>query len=67
MTTIIEAITIHSEDGDRDHNNTLDAKLDGSQENCPVTFYVDGKAVFSMGNDEIPVFCKAIQSLYLSQ
>lgn len=63
MTTITEKITIYAEDGDRDHPASLEITLDGTQQSCPVTFWQDDKAVFSMGNDEISAFIKALTLL----
>lgn len=63
MTTITERLTIHSEDGDRNYPASLEITMDGTQQDCPVTFWQDDKAVFSMGNDEIPAFIKALSSV----
>jgi hypothetical protein len=63
MTTITEIMTICSEEGDSDYPSSLQIKLDGTQPNCPVTFWADGVAVFSMASDEIPGFCKALSAL----
>lgn len=63
MTIITEKFTIFSEDGDRNYPATLLCTMDGSQQDCPVTFWQDDKAVFSMGNDEIPAFIKALSLL----
>jgi hypothetical protein len=63
MTTITYKVTIYSEDGDENHPASLELTLDGTQRDCPVTFWKDGKAVFSMGNDEIPAFIKALSLL----
>ena len=65
MTTITEKIIISSEDGDREYPSTLDVRMDGTQINCPVTFYSSrtGKPVFSMASDEIPAFCKALSAM----
>lgn len=61
MTTILEKITVYSEDGDRAYPNSLGIQMDGSQPNCPVTFYDgDGKPVFSMAADEISGFIKEL-------
>jgi len=63
MTTITEKITVCSEDGDACYPSVLDLRMDGSKPDCPVTFWANGKAVFSMSSDEIPAFCKALSSL----
>ena len=63
MTTITETITICSEDGDRDYPSSIQIKLDGTQPNCPVTFWKDEVAVFSMAADEIPAFCSALSAM----
>ena len=60
MTTITDKITLYSEDGARDHPASLEITMDGSQQDCPVTFWQNGVSVFSMGNDEIPAFIKAL-------
>ncbi len=66
MTIITEKLTLYSEDGDGNHPASLMLSMDGSQRDCPVTFWQDGKAVFSMGNDEIPAFIKALSLLNCS-
>jgi len=63
MIIITERLTVYSEDGDKNYPNTLDITMDGTQQTCPVTFWQGDKAVFSMGNDEIPAFIKALSSL----
>jgi len=63
MTTITYKLTVYSEDGDRNHPASLEITMDGTQQTCPVTFWKDDKAVFSMGNDELPAFIKALASL----
>ena len=63
MTIINERLTIHSEDGDRNYPASLKITVDGTQPACPVTFWQDDKAVFSMANDELPAFIKALSSL----
>lgn len=62
MTIITDKLTVYSEDGDRNHPAILEITMDGTQPTCPVTFWQDDKAVFSMGNDEIPAFIKALSS-----
>lgn len=63
MTKNLIEIEILSEDGDDSHPATLTLRLDGSKPDCPITFYSDGKAVFSLGNDEISEFVAALESL----
>ena len=63
MTTIIEKITVYSEFGDREHPSKIQLSMDGSQPECPVTFWHDGKAFFSMGADEIGEFIEQLQKL----
>jgi hypothetical protein len=63
MTTITDKITIYSEEGDRNCSATIEARMDSGKPECHVTLYVDDKPVFSMGNDEIDDFCKALQSM----
>jgi hypothetical protein len=63
VTIITEKLTIYSEDGDTKHPASLMLTMDGSQQDCRVTFWQNGKAVFSMGNDEIPAFIKALSLL----
>jgi hypothetical protein len=67
MTTITEKITIHSEFGERSHPSQITLSMDGTQPDCPVTFWADGKAVFSLGNDEIQEFCEQLQKLDCTQ
>lgn len=63
MTTITEQITICSEEGDGKYPSTLEIRMDGSQPDCPVTFWVDEKPVFSLASHEIPAFCKALSAM----
>jgi len=63
MTTITEKITIYSEDGEKSHPCEITLTMDGKQPACPVTFWVDGKPVFSLGGYEIAEFCEKIQTL----
>jgi hypothetical protein len=63
MTTITHQIKIYSEEGDRDHPSELEVRMDGSKPECPLTFWVDGKAVFSMGSCEVHEFCKELSRL----
>jgi hypothetical protein len=63
MTTITEKITIHSEDGEKSHPSEITLTMDGSQPDCPVTFWADGKPVFSLGSHEIAEFCEQLQTL----
>jgi hypothetical protein len=63
MTIITERLTVYSEDGDKNYPNTLDITMDGTQQTCPVTFWMDDKAVFSLGNDEVSELIKALSSL----
>jgi len=55
-----QKIQIYSEEGDNCFPNALTIELDGSQINCPVTFWHGKTPVFSLGSDEIPAFCKAL-------
>jgi len=63
MTSIITSTEIESQDGDSKYPSKITLKMDGSQMSCPVTFWADGKAVFSLASDEIPAFCKALSSM----
>lgn len=63
MTRTIEKLTVISEFGDRQHPSDLGISMDGSQPDCPITFWQDGKAVFSMGADEIGEFKAALDRL----
>lgn len=63
MTTITDAITIISEYGDPKHPCGIEIKQDGSTPDCPVTFWMGGTPVFSMGTEEIDAFCKALQTI----
>jgi hypothetical protein len=64
MTIITDRLTVHSEDGDKYYpaSVSLEITMDGTQPTCPVTFWHDDKAVFTLGNDEIPAFIKALSS-----
>lgn len=63
MTTILEKITIYSENGDRDYPATLEISMNGKKPDCPVTFWWDGKPVFSLGADEIHQFCEELEKM----
>jgi hypothetical protein len=63
MHVLTETITICSEDGDSDYPSSIQIKLDCTRPNCPVTFWRDGVAVFSMAADEIPAFCDALSTV----
>jgi hypothetical protein len=63
MTTIIEKITVCSEDGDSEFPALLEMTMDGSKPTCPVTFWFDKKPVFSMAVHEIEEFCKELSRL----
>jgi hypothetical protein len=60
MTINFQKIQIFSEEGDNCFPNSLTIELDGSQINCPVTFWSGKTPVFSMGAEEISAFCKAL-------
>jgi len=63
MTSITTSITIYSEDGDSKYPAAITLKMDGSQMSCPVTFWADGKPVFSLASEEIPAFCRALSAM----
>ena len=63
MDTIIEQIRICSELGKNGINSEITLKMAGNDPNCPITFYVDNKAVFSLGSDEVHDFCEHLKSL----
>ena len=63
MTTLTTRLDIHSETGDRECGNAITLDMDGSQPDCPVSFIVDGKPVFSLGSDEVHKFTEALESL----
>ena len=63
MTTLTTRLDIHAENGDRKTNNTITLELDGSQPDCPISFIIDGKPVFSLGADEVDEFTTHLQSL----
>ena len=64
MTSLTTAIELFSESGDREFPNCIHIKMDGRQPDCPVTFYgKDGQPLFSMGNDEVGEFVKALSDL----
>jgi hypothetical protein len=60
MTINFHKIRIYSEKGDNCFPNALTIELDGSQINCPVTFWHGKTPVFSLGAEEIPALCKAL-------
>jgi hypothetical protein len=63
MTIITHKVTLQSELGDAKHPATLELRMDETKPDCPVTFWQNDKAVFSMGNDEIHDFIKALSYL----
>jgi len=63
MTRTHEKLSVISEFGDRAHPSDLILTMDGTQSDCPITFWQDGKAVFSMGADEIGQFKEALDLL----
>ena len=63
MTINFQKIQIFSEEGDNCFPNSLTIDLDDSQINCPVTFYSGKTPVFSLGVEEIPSFCKALNQI----
>jgi hypothetical protein len=65
MTHYVEKICIGSDFGDRDYPSRIEISSDGSKPDVPVTFWLDGKATFSMGMDEIEEFCEALKKLII--
>ena len=65
MTIIPKQIEVYSEDGLAEVNNGLTLELDGSTPDCPITFYLNEEAVFSLGNHEVSEFIEALNSLVL--
>ena len=63
MNAIITKTEINSEDGDSQYPSSITLKMDGSKRECPVTFWVDDKPVFSLAADEIPAFCRALSAM----
>lgn len=63
MNTNIEQIRVYSEYGNPKHPLELVAEMDGTNSNCPITFYSEGNPVFSLGSDEVAEFCKEISKL----
>lgn len=63
MNIITHKVTLHSDLGDEKYPATLDLRMDETKPDCPVTIWQDDKAIFSMGNDEIHDFIKALAYL----
>ena len=63
MTTTSKEVTIYSEEGDNRYPNKMTIKMDDSSISCPVTFWIKGKAVFSMSSDEISAFIKVLTTM----
>ena len=63
MITITKEIEFHSDCKCSQTSSVMMAKMDGSQPECPVTFYVDDNAVFTMENCEISTFVDALKTL----
>jgi hypothetical protein len=57
MKTNTNQISIFSENGDNQYPNEIVAEIDGTKHNCPITFYSDGIAIFSLGSGELEEFC----------
>ena len=66
MTSQISEFDINSEDGDPAAPSRLIIVLNGNLPSCPITFLdSEGKAFFSMGNDELSDFLAALEQLSL--
>ena len=63
MHTLIEQISVMSENGNSQYPNELTAKMDGTKPECPITLYSGGIPIFSLGEDEVDDFCKQLKSL----
>ena len=63
MTKNITRMDLYSDNGQRDQGNDITLEMDGSKPDCPISFIVDGKPVFSLGADEVAEFTKALESL----
>jgi hypothetical protein len=63
MTSITTNITIYSYDGDSKYPAAITLKMDETKPECPITFWADDKPVFSFGAEEIPAFCKVLNSM----
>jgi hypothetical protein len=63
MKTNTNQIRILSENGDNQYPNEIVAEIDGTKRNCPITFYSDGIAIFSLGSGELEEFCGELSKL----
>lgn len=63
MTISTKKISIISEFGDEQYPSELTFKMDSTKPDCPITFYIEGCAVFSLGSEEIVEFCDTISKL----
>jgi hypothetical protein len=63
MNTIIEKITIYSEDGNKLYPSKLTIEMDGTNSDCPMTFYAADLPVFSLGMHELGEFIEQLQKL----
>jgi hypothetical protein len=63
MTTIIDQITIHSEEGNKEYPSSVTIEMDGTKPDCPITFYAAGLPVFSLGMHELGEFIEQLQQL----
>jgi hypothetical protein len=63
MTNNTEQIRIFSENGKTEYPNELVAKMDPTDPDCPITFFMAGIAIFSLGANEVDEFCKQISKL----
>lgn len=63
MTSITHVIHVYSENGDPEFPGDIRLSMNGSNPDCPITFFQKGEPVFSLGSDEVDDFCKLLQSL----
>jgi len=63
MTSITTNITIYSYDGDSKYPASITLKMDETKPECPITFWANDEPVFSFGAEEIPAFCKILNSM----
>jgi hypothetical protein len=63
MTNNTKQIRIFSENGKTKYPNELVAIMDPTDPDCPITFFLDGIPIFSLGANEVDEFCKQISKL----
>lgn len=65
MVEVTNKVTVNTEEGQGRTPCEMIIALDPADVCCPITFYVNNKPVFSMGNDEIEDFIETLNRFIL--